>query len=115
MTSLADRFKGIESAWDRFTGYLIDDFLLKGSALGLQEQDNSAGSAFNLVQLVEKARQEWEQAKNLFNEAADPHLIDHAIYAVEAAERKYIYLLRQAQKEKIIDDELYQAQREWLS
>jgi len=114
MTNSVNGLKGMEGFWNRFTAYLIDDFLLRGAALGLQDEGNSAGREFNLVQLVEKARQEWEQAKTLFNEAADPELIDHAIYAVDAAERKYIYLLKQAQKDKVIDSELYLNQENGL-
>ncbi|MDD2212658.1 MAG: DUF2508 family protein [Clostridia bacterium] len=59
------------------------------------------------VTLVEKARAEWEQSKVLFNEAKDPALIDHAIYAMEAAERKYMYLLKEARKEKVVHEDLY--------
>jgi hypothetical protein len=29
----------------------------------------------------------------------DPDLVDHAIYSMEAAEKKYIYLLKQAKKD----------------
>lgn len=107
MGKLAERLRNAEGFWNRLTDYLVDELLLRGAALGLQDGDNLAGKELSLVQLVEKARQEWEQAKALFNEAADPELIDHAIYAVDAAERKYIYLLRQAQKERIIDEDLY--------
>jgi len=89
--------------------YLIDDFLLKGAALGLQERE-SPSQEMSMVHLVEQARQEWEQAKSLFNEVTDPELVDHAIYAMESAERKYIYLLKQARQNRIIDEDLYQVQ-----
>jgi len=62
---------------------------------------------FSLVTLVEKARIEWEQSKVLFNEANDPDFIDHAIYAMEAAERKYMYLLKEARKEKVVHEDIY--------
>lgn len=45
---------------------------------------------------VEAARREWLGWKAYFNCVDDPELVDHAIYAVQAAERKYMYLLRQA-------------------
>ena len=61
----------------------------------------------SLVTLVEKARIEWEQAKVFFNEAKDPALIDHAVYAMDAAERKYIYLLKEARKEKVVHEDFY--------
>jgi len=44
---------------------------------------------------VECARKEWEYAKNIFENVSDPDLIDYAIYNVEAAEKKYTYLIKQ--------------------
>lgn len=46
--------------------------------------------------LVEQAKQEWQDAKRRFNEVSDPDLVDYAIYALEAAERRYVYLLKKA-------------------
>lgn len=44
---------------------------------------------------IENAKKEWEDAKNIFENVSEPDLVDYAIYKVEAAEQKYIYLLRQ--------------------
>lgn len=44
---------------------------------------------------IENAKREWEDAKNIFENVSQPDLVDYAIYKVEAAEKKYIYLLRQ--------------------
>lgn len=49
---------------------------------------------------LENAKKEWEEAKNIFENVSEPDLVDYAIYNVEAAERKYIYLLRQIKNEK---------------
>lgn len=49
--------------------------------------------------LVEQARREWQIAKVKFDQINDPDLIDHAIYNLEAAERRYIYLLKKAKEE----------------
>lgn len=49
-----------------------------------------------LVRLVEKARREWLAAQDEFNFVTDPQLIDHAIFSIQAAERRYVYLLRLA-------------------
>ncbi len=49
-----------------------------------------------LVRLVEKARREWLVAQEEFNFVTDPQLIDHAIFSMQAAERRYVYLLRLA-------------------
>ena len=36
--------------------------------------------------LVEEARKDWQEARAYFNNVTDPELIDHAIYALGAAE-----------------------------
>lgn len=51
-----------------------------------------------ILQVVESARRDWEAAQAYFNNVTDPDLIDHAIYQVQAAERKYVYLLRRAEE-----------------
>lgn len=61
----------------------------------------------SMITLVEKARTEWEDAKVFFNEAQDPALVDHAIYAMEAAERKYMYLLKEARQENLVHEDIY--------
>jgi hypothetical protein len=44
---------------------------------------------------IENAKKEWEEAKNIFENVSQPDLVDYAIYKVEAAEQRYIYLLKQ--------------------
>ena len=53
----------------------------------------------DLFDLVEEARQEWQAAMCHFNQVIDPDLVDHAIHAMEAAEKKYTYLLKKARRE----------------
>lgn len=48
---------------------------------------------------LENARKEWEEAKNIFENVSEPDLVDYAIYNVEAAEKKYVYLLRKIKSE----------------
>ncbi|HEY8425351.1 MAG TPA: DUF2508 family protein [Limnochordales bacterium] len=48
--------------------------------------------------LVEQARREWMAAQNEFDSVTDPDLVDHAIFAMQAAERRYVYLLRLANR-----------------
>ncbi|HZJ83428.1 MAG TPA: YaaL family protein [Clostridia bacterium] len=48
------------------------------------------------MELIIEARNEWLQAQNCFDNASDPDLVDYAIYRLEAAKRKYIYLIKQA-------------------
>ncbi len=49
-------------------------------------------------EIVEQARLDWYAAASLFNDVSDPDLIDHSIYALEAAEKKYTYLLKKARE-----------------
>lgn len=96
----------LESLLGRVLFYLSDEVLLKGAAVGIGDKDQSEKD-LSLAALVEKARIEWEQARNLFEEAQDPDLVEHAIYALQAAEKKYIYLLKTARKENICDEKLH--------
>jgi hypothetical protein len=41
-----------------------------------------------------KALDEWHAAENYFNSISDPDLIEYALYELEAAKRKYEYLMR---------------------
>lgn len=49
-----------------------------------------------LIYAVDNARKEWNYARDLFNQVDEPELVEHAIYAIEAAEKKYMYLLKEA-------------------
>lgn len=62
------------------------------------DEPEPAKQSSNYFYLVEQARQEWQDAKGRFNEVSDPDLVDYAVYALEAAERRYIYLLRKARQ-----------------
>ena len=52
--------------------------------------------------VVEEARQEWLNAQHYYNSVSDQDLVDHAVYLMQAAEKKYIYLLKQARQEGIV-------------
>ncbi|MCG0239801.1 MAG: YaaL family protein [Firmicutes bacterium] len=54
-----------------------------------------------LVDAAQAALREWQTAQARFQEVngvQDPDLVDHVIYQLEAAERKYVYLLRKVQE-----------------
>ncbi|MGE5553743.1 MAG: YaaL family protein [Betaproteobacteria bacterium] len=55
----------------------------------------------NLLADVEEARQQWLSAKAYFDNVTDPDLIDMAIYSIEAAEKRYMYLLKMARLQGI--------------
>ena len=43
---------------------------------------------------VNKALQDWKAATAFFESVTEPELIDYAVYGVEAAQKRYIYLLK---------------------
>ncbi|MFZ5943172.1 MAG: DUF2508 family protein [Bacillota bacterium] len=60
----------------------------------------------SLVEMIQNAKEEWLDAKEFFEEVTDPVLIDHAIHRMESAEKRYIYLLKLAHQEKIINEKV---------
>ncbi len=56
----------------------------------------------SLAVVVEEARREWLDAQYYYNTVSDQDLIDHAVYLMQAAEKKYIYLLKQARNAGIV-------------
>ena len=51
---------------------------------------------------VEAARQEWLGARAYFETVSEPELVDHAIFLVEAAEKKYMYLLKKVREQGLV-------------
>lgn len=56
----------------------------------------------SLTSMVEEARQEWLNAQRYYNMVTDKDLVDHAVYLMQAAEKKYMYLLKKARQEGIV-------------
>lgn len=54
-----------------------------------------------LSDVIEQARQEWLSAQRYYNSVSDKDLVDHAVYMMQAAEKKYMYLLKQARRQGI--------------
>lgn len=54
--------------------------------------------AVQMINAVDKAKQEWKDAYNYFNEVTDPDLIEYATYLIETTRRKYIYLVKKAKE-----------------
>lgn len=84
--------------------YECKHFLMEFLPSELLEDDLE--KAPSLVEMVNKAKEEWLEAKKFFDEVTDPTLIDHAIYRMESAEKKYIYLLKLANEEKTVNDNI---------
>jgi len=72
---------------------------LIGSQLVGDEEVQKLSSIPSLLDSVDKARQDWLTAKAYFDNVTDPDLVDHAIYGMDATEKKYVYLLKQARAE----------------
>lgn len=51
-----------------------------------------------LVAALREAQQEWLEAQKLFAEVTEPDLVDQAIYRLQAAERKFVYLWKEVQQ-----------------
>jgi len=106
MIKVLSKLSGELAAFLKKHGARVQAFLT--SLVILKKTGNKPESrVYSLVTLVEKAKIEWDQAKVFFNEAQDPDLIDHAIFAMEAAERKYMYLLKEARKENVVQEDVY--------
>lgn len=63
-----------------------------------------------LSEVVESARQEWLSAQNYYNTVSDQDLVDHAVYLMQAAEKKYMYLLKKAREEGIQHSPYYHSE-----
>ncbi|GEM_PF-3301720 len=61
----------------------------------LRTSEKAVSGDEKLLQELAQAREEWQSAHSYFNNATDPELVDHAVLLLEAAERKYMYLLKE--------------------
>ncbi|MDK2784518.1 MAG: hypothetical protein PWQ41_1426 [Bacillota bacterium] len=75
--------------------------LIKAGALaaGFFKPGTPAQTEFDLPAEVEAAKADWVAARRYFDAVTDPDLIDFAIYNMEAAQRRYTYLLKRARAE----------------
>lgn len=89
--------EGVEKAMCKILTMLFKQKVFKRQEVDLQER--------NFAFMIEEARQDWQRSKKLFEEATDQDLIDHAIHGVKAAERRYIFLLKEAREKKIKIDQ----------
>ncbi|MCE5286622.1 MAG: YaaL family protein [Pelosinus sp.] len=52
-----------------------------------------------ILEQMAQAKKEWRDAQGYYNSVYDKDLVDHAVYMMQAAEQKYIYLLKLARRE----------------
>lgn len=62
----------------------------------VRNKKNNSNEEFFIA--VAQARQEWYDAQNYFENVIENDLIDHAIYKMEAAKSKYMYMIKQAKQ-----------------
>lgn len=65
-------------------GYVVN------SLQGIREKDEN----LEFINMINKARQEMQDAQCYFDSVTDPELVDFAIYKMEAAKSHYVYLLK---------------------
>jgi len=56
---------------------------------------------------VDKARREWQLAQQNFNFYVKNDLIDFGVYQINAAEKKYMHLLKEARNQNITAEQIY--------
>ena len=55
-----------------------------------------------MPELIEQARREWQDAQDYYNTVSDNDLIDHAAFRIQAAEKRYVYLMKRARHEGLV-------------
>lgn len=83
-------------------GTRIFDFARKILVEPFEDYGEVAVNDEVMIKALQEAKESWQTARSYFDHATDPDLIDHAIYSIEAAERKYMYLLKQAKTKGFI-------------
>ena len=84
----------------------IKAFISKLTARFLADYDDESIKTpeVQLAEEVRSAHLDWVQSQKYFESVSDPELVDYSIYVLEAAERKYMYLLKKAREEGIRAD-----------
>lgn len=65
----------------------------------LPARELPVAAASETLDTVEQAHKEWVAAQAYFDSVTDPGLIDHAIFLMTAAEKRYMFLLNEARRE----------------
>ncbi|MDA8064731.1 MAG: DUF2508 family protein [Thermaerobacter sp.] len=68
------------------------DWSGQGASQGVAGKDWDAGA------LAREACEELENCRRYFESVSDPDLVEQAIFLLNAAERRYVYLLKQARR-----------------
>lgn len=65
-------------------------------------QEQAEPHQMTMPELIEQARREWQDAQDYYNIVTDIDLIDHAAFRIQAAEKRYVYLMKKARQEGLI-------------
>lgn len=71
---------------------------LIASQIIVEEKVADRSKVPGFLEAIEAARREWVSAKAYFDNVTEADLVDHAIFTIEAAEKKYMYLLKRARE-----------------
>ncbi|MDO9534163.1 MAG: DUF2508 family protein [Bacillota bacterium] len=91
------------------SNFLID---LSQRLLGEKSEVSSEKNSVSSASLLEKAKLDWYAAISLFNNLTDQDLVDHAIFNLNAVERRYSYLLKEARREHEIQKSYFREEEE---
>ncbi|MDK2822006.1 MAG: hypothetical protein PWP31_1971 [Clostridia bacterium] len=73
--------------------------------------ENNKQELAELAKDMKRAKEDWLVAERFFSEVTEPELIDQAIYRLQEAERRYMYLWKKMrEKEFNSQSELVQSQ-----
>lgn len=89
--------------WDKFN-------LIIAKAVGWVDQKMGQQSANNKmderawVALINEALKDWKAAENNFNFFTDLDLVDYSIFSINAAQKRYLHLIRKAKELNVLAD-----------
>lgn len=85
--------------------HLGGDYLIRLHAEKEEDvrQRSEKRKQYEVLSLIEQAKEEWKFSLTLLAEMTDPDLIDYVTYRVKSNEARYRYLLKLARQEKISD------------
>ena len=67
------------------------------------ESEDMCGEQLDYAEEVKRAWRQWQGTISFFESVTEPELVEMAIYAMEAARRKYVYMINNV--DKYINDE----------
>jgi hypothetical protein len=71
----------------------IVDNVIKNMKLSIEDKE--------IINAIEMAKMEWENAEKYFQFVKEPEMVDYAIYLQNAASVRYMHLLRMAKNKNI--------------